>query len=434
MDHQGLCLAVKINCPQGCNEKVERGNLKDHVTNHCTNAARPCKYSKEGCNAIIKKGDVKEHMTSNQAAHFALIETAYKQLRKENKKLTDQMAIQKVEIRELGSNLEGLAALKPNLSYSPLNIFPMVLPHALQDPKLDFLKVDNYTIRCQRAPAVVGMGGSSLGQSFLFSGFGMSKIEEPSAPAAAPAAGPPCQPFIIVGNRPIPDNGHLPYYFEITITSATQQDHIAIGFVGIDHPLKGRLGDAVGGEVASWAFNVFENCLSDYKTNQKQANPNGYAKEQLSRSDKVVVGCCITRGSVFFTVNGVRYGVAFTGVAYKKGLFPAIGVQAGTAIITVNFGQQAFTSSYLPGPEVMGAVVKGVCTRTRTKEQYSRQPVFHCITCSYDGGLGVCMTCVKKCHAGHVIVPAVAIEDAFCDCGLSNSKQEKIKCRCTKEK
>ncbi|KAJ4457548.1 putative E3 ubiquitin-protein ligase HERC2 [Paratrimastix pyriformis] len=57
----------------------------------------------------------------------------------------------------------------------------------------------------------------------------------------------------------------------------------------------------------------------------------------------------------------------------------------------------------------------GVCTHQGTGDNFTKQPFFACETCRLTGKLGVCQSCMTRCHAGHRLsLTRVAL--FYCDC------------------
>jgi len=245
----------------------------------------------------------------------------------------------------------GLSELKPQLPHSPYDARPIVIPSCLSNPKLPSVSVEDCRIKTIKNQA-------ALGSSFLFSGIGSQAFEQSGAGAC-----------IVIANKAIPEiDCSLPYYFEISFQNASPQDHVSIGFVTDPTDLKRKLG--VPGS-PSWGLHVFENQSWDFQLNQKVPSSPNFFPRPADRRAKNVVGCCLFKQAVFFTLNGELSKLAFSGLPLK-GLFPAIGVEGSEFVVSVNFGQSPFLFQDLPPKDINVCVSRKkmhiYCHRRKTRK------------------------------------------------------------------
>jgi hypothetical protein len=61
------------------------------------------------------------------------------------------------------------------------------------------------------------------------------------------------------------------------------------------------------------------------------------------------------------------------------------------------------------------------CTHVTNGQELIRQPWFCCHTCNHGDGIGCCLACALRCHAGHDVEWAGFVPSAFCDCFILGS-------------
>ena len=65
------------------------------------------------------------------------------------------------------------------------------------------------------------------------------------------------------------------------------------------------------------------------------------------------------------------------------------------------------------------------CTYLQTQRQYREQEWASCLTCFQSEQEGACLSCLSKCHRGHMI-GSVRYSNFFCDCGDQQKCTEQI--------
>jgi hypothetical protein len=68
------------------------------------------------------------------------------------------------------------------------------------------------------------------------------------------------------------------------------------------------------------------------------------------------------------------------------------------------------------------AISENVCTFKYTRNRYSEQPWYLCLSCN----IYCCLICMEKCHEGHLLSEEEN-SDFFCDCGAENKSCLAIK-------
>jgi len=58
-----MCPKAVIDCPQGCSEKIERGNLEEHGKT-CSREVVTCIFSQHGCREKVERRDMENHVVS----------------------------------------------------------------------------------------------------------------------------------------------------------------------------------------------------------------------------------------------------------------------------------------------------------------------------------------------------------------------------------
>jgi hypothetical protein len=74
--HNTTCPEYKISCTAGCNEKIPRKELGDHLERHCTLQKRPCRFMKYGCHFKDSLDSLIAHYRAEPGYHLGLIEKA----------------------------------------------------------------------------------------------------------------------------------------------------------------------------------------------------------------------------------------------------------------------------------------------------------------------------------------------------------------------
>ena len=88
--HHETCHKYPLRCPNSCGcEAIERQNLEDHE-NECPLQRIHCEFRQVGCGAEFIRDDQKEHMEQNTQKHLALVAAATLRIRNLEQKLQEQ--------------------------------------------------------------------------------------------------------------------------------------------------------------------------------------------------------------------------------------------------------------------------------------------------------------------------------------------------------
>ncbi len=68
LDHYDTCERKIITCTnEGCTIKMERMNVKNHLSKKCGHTVTSCKYTSIGCDVKLKRKDVRAHEQDDKA-------------------------------------------------------------------------------------------------------------------------------------------------------------------------------------------------------------------------------------------------------------------------------------------------------------------------------------------------------------------------------
>ncbi|XP_031566528.1 TNF receptor-associated factor family protein DDB_G0277243-like [Actinia tenebrosa] len=91
------CLQALVSCPNECRnneeeiiKKIKRIDLADHLSNVCPKGLVDCAYKEQGCEVKVERQDVEKHVQENMSGHMMLLAKECSFLRKQNTSLTDQ--------------------------------------------------------------------------------------------------------------------------------------------------------------------------------------------------------------------------------------------------------------------------------------------------------------------------------------------------------
>ncbi|EOA16672.1 hypothetical protein CARUB_v10004861mg [Capsella rubella] len=93
--------------------------------------------------------------------------------------------------------------------------------------------------------------------------------------------------------------------------------------------------------------------------------------------------------------------------------------------ITINEYIERMDAEELAADLVLGGDEGDECTYP--KGYMKRQAIFSCITCTPEGGAGICTACCLSCHDGHELLELWTKRNFRCDCG--NSKFGTLACK-----
>ncbi|XP_064389745.1 TNF receptor-associated factor 5-like [Halichondria panicea] len=101
--HKRFCPNVVSACPNKCNEKLKRKDIKKH-RNECTLEKVDCPFREAGCEVRLLRKDISEHETTSIQSHLRLTMKTMTTVKRENNKLKgDVNTILSVVSTELSS-------------------------------------------------------------------------------------------------------------------------------------------------------------------------------------------------------------------------------------------------------------------------------------------------------------------------------------------
>ena len=98
--HTKVCLKEKINCPQGCQEIIERGDVNLHKQT-CIYSIISCPYEFAGCSDTFKRKEIKIRLNEDVEKHLKLVKEKFANLEENIKELKVENQNLKNEIKEL---------------------------------------------------------------------------------------------------------------------------------------------------------------------------------------------------------------------------------------------------------------------------------------------------------------------------------------------
>ena len=104
--HWISCRLYPIPCPKGCGATVTRSSISQHFEVSCSLAIVDCEFALQGCEIKVRRKDMKDHMTQSMEDHLALLLKMYSNLEiayKAEKKRCRQL---EVELEEVKSRTE----------------------------------------------------------------------------------------------------------------------------------------------------------------------------------------------------------------------------------------------------------------------------------------------------------------------------------------
>jgi len=72
------CPAVEISCSKGCETKLQRGELEEHLSQECPFAPIKCEFADYGCTTSPLRVEYDEHLDECSKQHLTLLSKAFK--------------------------------------------------------------------------------------------------------------------------------------------------------------------------------------------------------------------------------------------------------------------------------------------------------------------------------------------------------------------
>ena len=85
-EHYTNCSNFPLQCPAGCDERVKRSKMENHLT-ACPEELDVCPYSTIGCEALVKRDELQSHLTDSKEEHLELAMHSQKELTMKYSKL-----------------------------------------------------------------------------------------------------------------------------------------------------------------------------------------------------------------------------------------------------------------------------------------------------------------------------------------------------------
>jgi len=77
-DHLEICRMFLIQCSK-CSKEIQRSDIDFHVRNECLEELIPCQFADQGCEAKVLRKNLKEHLGEDVGAHLGMIKLAFDQ-------------------------------------------------------------------------------------------------------------------------------------------------------------------------------------------------------------------------------------------------------------------------------------------------------------------------------------------------------------------
>ena len=96
-NHWPVCPSLPVPCPNECGASPKLGSLDNHVENECPLQLVDCAFKCAGCNERLPRKDIPDHITQSLALHMSLLATSHQQeLKKLNGRISDlEMQLEK---------------------------------------------------------------------------------------------------------------------------------------------------------------------------------------------------------------------------------------------------------------------------------------------------------------------------------------------------
>ena len=118
--HYSDCPSYPVVCPNSCSkEKLKRSSLDRHLLD-CPDEIVSCSFNEMGCEERMKRRCLQEHIEANVMQHQLLICNAFKNVKKENESLKDDIKILKQSNEELQKNNATLKSAQGRMDHSTI--------------------------------------------------------------------------------------------------------------------------------------------------------------------------------------------------------------------------------------------------------------------------------------------------------------------------
>ena len=118
--HYSDCPSYPIVCPNLCSkEKLKRSSLDRHLLD-CPDEIVLCSFNEMGCEERMKRRCLQEHIEANVMQHQLMICNAFKNVKKENESLKDDIKILKQSNEELQKNNATLKSAQGRIDHSTI--------------------------------------------------------------------------------------------------------------------------------------------------------------------------------------------------------------------------------------------------------------------------------------------------------------------------
>ena len=153
-EHYTNCSNFPLQCPAGCDERVKRSKMKNHLT-VCPEELDACPYSTIGCEALVKRNKLQSHLTDSKDDHLKLAMHSQKELTMKYSKLCSILTSPTVTLP--------LSPREVDLPFRPwLQNTPTCYPRPPWVVKLEGFKEKRNEGRCYSDPVYSHFGGFKM--------------------------------------------------------------------------------------------------------------------------------------------------------------------------------------------------------------------------------------------------------------------------------
>ena len=101
--HWSECGYYIVQCQNNCGENLQRQELKNHIDNNCPLTVVDCDFKYAGCMVTLPRKDMPEHLKNieSMATHLSQQAVYQRELERENRKLTNQVAKLNQDLQQL---------------------------------------------------------------------------------------------------------------------------------------------------------------------------------------------------------------------------------------------------------------------------------------------------------------------------------------------